>query len=196
MTSQKTAPLLAVIITALVPMFAVGCSSEKREPAARTHLTEVTQPRAAVSEALMIALGQAKNFHGRADVYLKNGDIERAIVEVERVLAIRFPTNAPEGEDVILDARARLGNLVLGRGDLKRAREIIDRGIESATRDSFFLANLHTVRGELIDAQADTLAASDADGAKRLRLEAIRDFDRSIAINSELQKKLMSEDGE
>ena len=178
--------LLAIAATA-------GCKTSSDEP---QRVTEITEPRDAVSEELMLALGQAKNFHGKADVYVKNGDVAKAIAEVERVLSIPFPKDAPEGEDVTLDARARLAKLLLGKGDIAAARSVVTTGIESATRDSFFLANLHTVHGEVLEAQAVLLADTDSQAAKGVRLEAIAAFDRSIAINEKLQKQLLEESGQ
>jgi len=178
-----------VILAALAAV--TGCKTNGDDPA---RVTQVTEPRDAVSEELMLALGQAKNFHGKADVFLKNGEVDRAIAEVERVLKIAFPPGAPEGEDVLLDARARLAKLMLGKGDVQAARQVVIEGIGSATRESFFLANLHTVHGEILEAQAVLLEDSDADGAKALRHDAIAEFDRSIAINEKLQKKLAAEE--
>lgn len=186
MTDLRTWTVILAVLAALA-----GCKSSGDDPG---RVTQVTEPRDAVSEELMLALGQAKNFHGKADVYLKNGEVDRAIAEVERVLKIAFPPAAPEAEDVLLDARARLAKLLLGKGDVKAARQVVIDGIGSATRESFFLANLHTVHGEILEAQAVLVEEGDAESATLLRRDAIAEFDRSIAINEKLQKKLAAEE--
>lgn len=192
--TRRLSSVLAVALLLATSSIACNRSDDKSDQDGR--VTQVKDARRAVSEALMLALGQAKNFHGKADVYVKNGDIDNAIAEVERVLTIRFPGDAPEGEDVALDARARLGKLLLGKGNIERAREVVDQGVKMSTRESFFLANLHTVRGEIIESQAQAIEEDDPQQARKLRMEAIVEFDRSIAINEKLQKKLLGGAGE
>ena len=86
--------------------------------------------------------------------------------------------------------------LLVAQGKLDEAMKTVDDGIASATRESFFLANLHTVRGEVFEAQAaiadDGTAAGKAQAATAKRA-AIGAYDRSIAINEALQKRLASE---
>ena len=189
---RLTLPICLVLAALLGP----ACSNRGDSEPSQTQVTQVTEARNALSEELMLALGQAKNFHGKADVYVKNGDSKAAIAEVERVLKLTFPKDAPEGEDVVLDARARLAKLLIGTGELSRARQVVDTGLGSATRESFFVANLYTVRGELIEAEATVLAESDVEAAKKMRLEAIRAYDKSIEINEAIQKRLVVEDAQ
>lgn len=144
---------------------------------------------AAIDEPLMLALAQAKNFHRKADVYLQDGRVDLAMASVRSVLDISFPAASPEGEDVHLDARARLAKLQLARGDLAAAAETVGKGLAGASRESFFVANLHTVRGEILEARA--AAASDEQSAAVLRRQAIEALDRSIAINAMLQRELV-----
>ncbi len=70
-----------------------------------------------------------------------------------------------------------------------------DAGLAAATRESFFVANLYTVRGEILEAQAATLdgaaAPADATRARELKRQAIVAYDKSIAINEALQQRLM-----
>jgi tetratricopeptide (TPR) repeat protein len=146
-----------------------------------------------ISQQLMVALAQAKNFHHRAKVYMSDGNTAEAIDSVRRILSLRFPPGAPEAEDVRADARALLAKLMIGHGELEEAARVVDEGVANASRDSFFIANLYTVRGEIHEAQA---AAEEARGeagkaaAVSHRREAILAFERSIAINSAIQQRL------
>lgn len=181
-------------LATLAMVLALGCDARDEQQPTGGEVTELTEPRQALSEELMVALAQAKNFHHKADVYLRDAHLDRAIEAVEQILAIRFPEGSPEAEDVILDARARLAKLLVTRGDIDRAMKIADEGITSAERQSFFLANLHTVRGEAWEARALQAAeAGEEEVAKRARIEAIKSFDRSIRINESLLEELVKE---
>jgi tetratricopeptide (TPR) repeat protein len=183
---------LGLLALALASMLA-GCSVEDATPG---RVTELPRPEHALSEALMISLGQAKNYHHKADVYLSDGKPELAERALLRLLEVPFPPDSAEAEDVRLDARARLATLRLGRGALDEALAVVRDGLEDAARDSFFLANLHTVRGEIYEARAEALDAAeppDREGARRARRQAIEAYARSIAINERLQERLMRE---
>src|SRR6185503_5798959 len=111
---------------------------------------------------------------------LADGHPERAVEALQKILELPFPAGAPEGEDTLLDARARLAKLLLAQGRADDARRIVDQGLASATRDSFFLANLWSVSGELHEAR----------DAKHAAIEA---YQRSIEINQRIQKRLAEE---
>ena len=188
------AALIAGLATALV---AAGCSSREDgaaaggEPEAR--VTQLTEPTDALSEELMLALALAKNHHHKADVYLKQARFEDAVNEIRQILSVPFPEDAPEGQDVRLDARARLAKLLVTRGQLDEAMAVVDGGIEGARRESFFLGNLHSVRGEVWEARAVAVEEEDPAAAREARVEAIRAFDRAIEIENRLLEKLSRE---
>jgi tetratricopeptide (TPR) repeat protein len=184
---------VVVVVALAAATFMVCCSSEEGGVEDKP-VTELTEPRDALRQDLMVALNQAKNFHHKADVYLKDARLDLAIESVRKVLDIPFPPDSPEGEDVILDARARLAKLLVTKGQVAEAMDTVNLGIKTAERESFFLANLYTARGEVWEARA-VLAdeAKKPDDAKRMRLEAIKDFDRSIQINNALLKELVEE---
>lgn len=157
---------LAVLLLA-----AVACSQDAPS------VTKLAEPEQVIDERLMICLNRAKNHHHIADVYVSDGNVDKAIAEVRKVLTVACPAGAPEAQDVQLDARARLAKLLLGRGGADDALQVVDEGIAAATRDSFFLANLYTVRGEVMEAL----------GRKH---EAIEAYERSNEINLALQREL------
>ena len=176
-------PLLALLAFA-------HCGKESRPPdPERVPVVELAEPENALSEELMVSLGQARNFHHKADLLLRSGKTEEAAAAVEAVLAIRFPPEAPETEDVILDTHARLAKLRILQGQLEGAMSLVDEGIALSTRDSFFLANLHTVRGEVFEATANA-AEPNSEAAKQATIDAISAFDASIKINEGLLEKL------
>ena len=72
-----------------------------------------------------------------------------------QILSLQFPAGAPEADDVRLDARALLAKLLVGQDQLDEAMRIVEEGLASSQRDSFFVANLYTVQGEIHEARAD-----------------------------------------
>jgi tetratricopeptide (TPR) repeat protein len=142
-----------------------------------------------IDEQLMIALGQAKNFHYKAKVYMTDGKVTEAIAAVRQILSLRFPANAPEADDVRNDARALLGRLLLSQSSLDEAMRVVEEGLAAVTRESFFVANLYTVKGEIHYARASAAGSGDAKSVEDKRA-AIEALDKSIKINEALQKQL------
>jgi len=149
-------------------------------------ITEITPPGDALSEELMLALSMAKNLHHKADVYLAEMRSDDAVKALEAILEIRFPEGAAEREDVTLDARARLARLLASQGKLDQALTAVDTGIKAAKRRSFFLANLHAVRGEILEGRALQIEDSQPAEAKTLRVDAIKSLDEAIQIEKML----------
>jgi tetratricopeptide (TPR) repeat protein len=173
---------------------AMSCARTDDDP--RAGSTRLTDPSDAVSQDLMVALAQAKNFHHKAKVYMSDGNLPEAVAAVRQILAIQFPPAAPEAEDVRLDARALLAKLLIGQGKVDDAMRVVEEGIASASRDSFFLANLYTVKGEVLEAQAAQADDGSTDGHARAaerKRAAITAYDKSIAINEQLQKQLVEQ---
>ena len=183
-------------VLAVALLLVAACSSCKQreaqqEPAPRQ--TELVEPRDALGEPLMIALAQAKNFHHLADVYLREGKTVQAIEAVREILLLKFPAGAPEGEDAVVDARARLGTLLVTEGKLDEAAKVVDDGLTAAKRESFFVANLYTVRGEILAARADAIAASDPAAAETLRRQAIEALVKSNEMHERRLEQLAKE---
>jgi tetratricopeptide (TPR) repeat protein len=181
--------LLALIAAVTIGM---SCSSSVEVPdkTGKTGSSVTTVPQAddVIDEQLMLALGQAKNFHYKAKVYMSDGKVAEAIAAVRQILSLRFPANAPEADDVRNDARALLARLLVSQNQLDEAMRVVDEGLAAVTRESFFVANLYTVKGEILYARA-TAAGADpkATEDKRAAIEAL---DKSIKINEALQKQL------
>jgi hypothetical protein len=184
-------------VVAALPL-ALGCADpEPPAVAGAPRVTRLPEPDDAIDARLMVALGQARNLHRQARLLLADASVGEAIAAVRRILALEFPPGAPEGEDVRLDAHALLAKLLVLRGDLDGAGAALDAGLALATRDSFFLGNLHTVRGEVLEARA---AAQDAlgtdagrDAARALRRDAIAAYERSNELMERLQRRLVED---
>ena len=180
----------AVLLTIANVVFFV--SVRDSSPAQERAVTRVAEPDEVIGQELMIALAQAKNFHHKAKVYMTDGNFAEATAAVRQILSLRFPANAPEAEDVRNDARAMLAKLLVAQNQLEEAMRTVSEGIAQATRESFFVANLMTVEGEIHEARAAEL---DREGQKVKgddeRRAAIKAYDKSIQINEKLQKKLM-----
>ena len=179
--------ILAVAAAGVV----AGCAQDDRDGDDRDQkkagrITEITQPGDALSEELMLALSMAKNLHHKADVYLAEMRSDEAVKALKEILDIRFPEGAAEAEDVTLDARARLSKLLASQGSLDQALTVADDGIKAAKRRSFFLANLHAVRGEVLEGRAVQIEDKQPDEAKALRRDAIKSLDEAIQIEKVL----------
>ena len=192
--------VLCVALAALA--FGVAACSAERDAGAPARgsdaprpVTRVADPSDAdglIGKQLLVALAQAKNFHHKAKVFMTDGNLAAATASVRQILSLAFPPGAPEADDVRNDARALLAKLLVSQGQLDEAARTVDEGLAQSQRESFFVANLYTVQGEIHEARA---AALDADAASKAaasdqRHAAIASYDRSIQINERLQKTL------
>lgn len=182
-----------VLIACSTAGVVVACSTGVEDPGKARRTTVLAEPDDVLTEELMLPLAQAKNFHRKADVYLHDGNLDQAIAAVREVLTISFPDGSPEGEEVLLDARARLAKLLVSQGAVDEALQVADQGLATATRESYFLGNLYTVKGEVHEARAVLLDDTDRTAATEERKQAIRALDRANAIYVARQKELLGE---
>jgi len=184
-----------VIGLVFVGVVDLGACSSERDPTPPP-ATRVADPSDVIDQGLMVALAQAKNFHHKAKVYMTDGNLTAATAAVRQILSLAFPKGAPEADDVRNDARALLAKLLMSQGQLDEATRTIDEGLAASQRESFFVANLYTVQGELHEARAvafDALGESGKVSGEGERRQAISSYDKSIQINERLQKKLLEE---
>jgi len=131
----------------------------------------------------MVPLALAKACHHKAKLYAREHDLAKATAALRQVLVLHFPPGAAEGEDIRLDARARLAELLAEQHHFDDALRTLDEGIAERTRDSFFVANLYTVQGEVHEARAADLDAQGRHAAATAeRREANASYDRSNAV--------------
>ncbi|HEY5952226.1 MAG TPA: hypothetical protein VIV40_42300 [Kofleriaceae bacterium] len=184
---------LAVWIAAVIAITGwISCNNEKDA----TPTTKTAEPTDVIGQDLMISLSKAKNFHHKARVFMSDGKVAEAIASVREILSLKFPPGAPEAEDVRNDARALLAKLLVGQGNVEEAMTVVTEGIAQSQRESFFVANLYTVKGEIHEARAAALDVNDASNKAKIVEEkraAIEAYDKSNQINTVLQQTLMED---
>lgn len=147
-----------------------------------------------LDQRLMLLLSTARSYHHQADLQQRQGQLDQALVTINKILALELDSRWPEAEEARLDATARLAKLLLSKEQAARALATVDRGISSARRESFFLSNLHSVRGEVLEFQAKALdRAGDQAGARKVSRDAMAAYEASIAINKRLQLRLQQQ---
>ncbi len=181
---------MKLMITLVLVLGITSCSQSKSDQGA---VTRIADPSEVIDQPLMLALSQAKNFHHTAKVYMSDGNTTAAIASVREILSLHFPANAPEAEDVRNDARALLARLLVGQGQLEAAMTVVKEGLAAASRESFFTANLYTVKGEIHEANAQQLDSDPGAKARATdqRHQAIESFEASNKIDKKLQEQLM-----
>lgn len=182
---------LLLLVTLVTACSCTG--SDKSDPPV---VTRTADPTDVIDQELMISLSKAKNFHRKARVYMSDGKLAEATAAVREIMSLKFPAGAPEAEDVRNDARALLAKLLISQNGLDEAMRVVQEGIAQSQRESFFVANLYTVKGEIHEARAALLDANDAAQKAKIVEEkhaAIDSYDKSNAINTTLQNKLMED---
>jgi hypothetical protein len=190
---KLTRHMLVIAITVITSLGAFVACTGDREPKPTTRTAEPTD---VIDQDLMISLLKAKNFHHKARVYMSDGKLGEAIASVREILSLKFPAGAPEAEDVRNDARALLAKLLIAQGQIEEAMTVVTEGLAQSQRESFFVANLYSVKGEVHQARADALDANDPANAGRIKDEkraAIEAYDKSSQISTVIQQRLMEE---
>jgi tetratricopeptide (TPR) repeat protein len=185
-----------LLLLAVTTITGCSCTGDRDKPAEPPPTVKTADPTDVIGQDLMIALSKAKNYHHKARVYMSDGKIAEAIASLREILSLKFPAGAPEAEDVRNDARALLAKLLVSQNQIDEAMRVVQEGIAQSQRESFFVANLYTVKGEAHQARADALDANDPANKSRIEDEkraAIVAFDKSIQISTGLQQRLMEE---
>ena len=183
----------AVTALALVAALSLvtSCSGEATQTPAPCRC-ECPPAKGGLSSALLSRLATARALHHQADILLGQGKLDGAMERVRGILALDLDSRWPEAEEVRLDATARLAKL-LGdkKGDLEAALKLVDEELKGKLRPSFYAANLHSTRGDLLEAKVKKLdAAGKKKEAKATARLALAAFEASIRINKALQAKL------
>jgi tetratricopeptide (TPR) repeat protein len=182
-----------LVLFAVTTVTACSCSGERDRTEEKPRV-QTPDPAEAIGQDLMIALSKAKNYHHKARVYMSDGKIAEAIASLREILSLKFPAGAPEAEDVRNDARALLAKLLVSQNQIDEAMRVVQEGIAQSQRESFFVANLYTVKGEIHEARAALLDPNDATQKAKIvdeKHSAIAAYDKSNDINTVLQDKLM-----
>jgi hypothetical protein len=183
-----------LLLLAVTTITGCSCTGDRDKPPEPPVTVKTADPTDVIGQDLMIALSKAKNYHHKARVYMSDGKIAEAIASLREILSLKFPAGAPEAEDVRNDARALLAKLLVSQNQIDEAMRVVQEGIAQSQRESFFVANLYTVKGEIHEARAALLDPNDATQKAKIVDEkhaAIDAYDKSNSISTVLQDKLM-----
>lgn len=153
----------------------------------------------AVDTEIMAFLSEARALHHQANIKEESGDLPGAIDAIERLVAARRPhpdRKAPEVDEVLADAYARLAELRLRKGDLDPAATAVKSGLEHVAEATYFRGHLVEVQGLVEEARAAQLAdAGDAAEADRARAHAIQLLEEVVRIQEQVIQRSLSADG-
>jgi tetratricopeptide (TPR) repeat protein len=155
----------------------------------------VAQDDRRIDEHLMAALGQARALHHLADVHMAQGEPDKALEAVRRILEIDFPAGAPERDDVVADACGRIAKIQLGMGALGDAATTVEQALAQSRRDTFYTASLHMIDGEIHETRAtQARTGHDEETARTEGRQAIQAYEDSIAINQRVMDRIAREE--
>ena len=178
-----------LLLAALVACLLAGCAKAAKErccPCKRGQQLD---------ERLMVTLASARALHHQADIYQRQGQADQAMAAVKKILGLDLDARWPEAEEVRLDAAARLAKMMLAQKEAQQALTLVDGQIKGARRESFYLSNLYSVRGEILEHRAGVLdRAGNKESAREVSREALAAFEKSIAINKKLQQRLLKKE--
>lgn len=150
----------------------------------------------AVDTELMAFLSEARALHHQANLREDAGDLAGAIASMERLVAAQRPhpeRPAPEVDEVLADAYARLAELRLRKGDLTSAADAVARGLERAPDPTYFRGRLVEVQGLVEEARAAELAdAGRPEEAARARERAIQLLEEVVRIQDQVIKRSLA----
>lgn len=173
---------------ALAFLLAAGACSKGRESSADV-----------VDTDLMAYLSQARALHHQANMKEDAKDLPGATDAMRRLVAAGTPHGGratPEVDEVLADAYARLGELLLRQAALDPAAEAIARGLEHARERTYFRGHLLEVEGLVEEARAASLAdAGKPADAVKARERAIALLEEVVRIQEEVIQRSTQRDG-
>lgn len=180
--------LVSLLFAALLVMAAIGCDHK-----------DTSNGGPAVDTELMAFLSEARALHHQANLKEDAGDLPGAISAMDRLVAAQRPhpeRPAPEVEEVLADAYARLAELRLKRGDLDPAGVAITRGLEHAPGSTYFRGHLLEVQGLVEETRSSELtdAGKPAEAAKA-REHAIQLLEQVVKIQDDVIQRSLGKDG-
>lgn len=150
----------------------------------------------AVDTEMMAFFSEARALHHQANLKEESGDLLGAIGAMERLVAAKRPhpdRKAPEVDEVLADAYARLAELELRRGSIDRSRDAIQAGLKHAPDATYFRGRLVEVEGLLEEARAAGLAdAGKTEEAARARERAIQLLEEVVRIQDQVIQRSLA----
>lgn len=165
----------------------------------RHSATPTTEDAPVVDMELMAFLSEARALHHQANLKEEAGDLSGAAGAMQRLVNARQPrAKAPEVEEVLADAYARLAELELKQDHLEPAQKAIASGLAHAPEPTYFRGHLVEVQGLVEEARSQALAdAGKPAEAAKAREKAIQLLEEVVKIQDQvIQKSLSSRDAE
>ena len=192
---MKRRPIILVALTALMLALVVRFAATPAcsRPEGADDGTQV------VDTQIMAFLSEARALHHEANLKEEGGDVIGAIGAIERLVAAKRPhpeRKAPEVEEVLADAYARLAELRLKKGDLDPAAVAVKSGLEHVAEATYFRGHLVEVQGLVEEARAAQLAdAGNAAEAARAREHAIQLLEEVVKIQDQVIQRSLADGG-
>lgn len=152
-----------------------------------------------VDMELMAFLSEARALHHQANLREEAGDLAGAASAMQRLVTAKPPrAKAPEVEEVLADAYARLAELELKQNHLDPAQRAIESGLAHAPEPTYFRGHLVEVQGLVEESRSQALAdAGKPEEAAKSREKAIQLLEEVVKIQDQvIQKSLASRDAE
>ncbi len=188
----RAALTLAVLVT-------VACakSEPKQDTVVRAAAATCEDP-SVVDTHLLAYLSAARARHHEANVREDEGDLPSAIAALERLVTMPTPAAAPgtppapELDEVLADARARLAELRVHAHDVEGAARDVRDGLAHATEPTYFRGHLLEVSGVVDEARAAAYAdAGKRDEARAARARAVMSFQEAVAVQENVIGKTL-----
>jgi hypothetical protein len=150
---------------------------------------------APVDTAIMAFLSMARALHHEADLAEDRGDTAGAIEAVQRLVLAPSP-HAPEVDEVLADAYARLAELHLQVHDPDRAAADVQKGLERAHEPTYFRGHLLEVGGLVEEARVHGLAdAGRRAEADEARARAMQMLEEAVRVQQGTIERVLSDGG-
>jgi hypothetical protein len=143
----------------------------------------------------MAFLSAARALHHEADLRERADDPAGAIAALERLVALPAP-HAVEVDEVLADARARLAQLRLARGDVDGAERDVQAGLQRVQGPTYFRGHLLEVEGLVQEQRAAALAdAGRSDEAAKARAHAVSLLEEAVHVQEQVIDRTLADGG-
>jgi hypothetical protein len=148
-----------------------------------------------IDPPVMAFLSAARALHHEADIREAEGDVPGAIAALERLVAMSAP-RAVEVDEVLADARARLAELRLERGDVDGAQRDVEQGLRHVQGPTYFRGHLLEVEGRVEERRAAALGdAGHAAEATKARAHAVSLLEEAVRVQEQVIERALADGG-
>jgi hypothetical protein len=185
-------PWLLLAIALGLSGAALACRSEGGATAGCPGVESASPP---IDAPVMAFLSAARALHHQADVREAEGDVPGAIAALERLVGLVAP-RAIEVDEVLADARARLAELRMDRGDVEGAEHDVEQGLARVQGPTYFRGHLLEVQGRAEEKRAATLAdAGHSAEAAKTRARAVSLLEEAVHVQEQVIEHALADGG-